>query len=130
MYLAARDLKKMEKEMGWVLNPLRIAGKQALWAAAVILLLAASGACLAGCAAGTKSERPGQYVDDATITGKVKGEILKDPELKVSQISVETYRGVVQLSGFVDSPKSVRRAGDIAAGVSGVVSVKNDLIVK
>lgn len=85
---------------------------------------------MAGCAATSKSESTGQYVDDSSITAKVKGDIFKEPSLKVSQISVETYKGVVQLSGFVDSADSVRKAGDIAASVPGVVSVKNDLIVK
>ncbi len=87
-------------------------------------------ALLVGCAASSKSESTGQYVDDSAITAKVKGAIFKDPALKVSQISVETYKGVVQLSGFVDSADNVRKAGDIAASVPGVVSVKNDLIVK
>ncbi len=99
---------------------------------AVLLLicLAIPAFVLVGCAASSKSESTGEYVDDSAITAKVKGAIFKDPALKVSQISVETYKGVVQLSGFVDSPDNIRRAGDIAASVPGVVSVKNDLIVK
>ncbi len=83
-----------------------------------------------GCAATQKSESTGQYIDDSAITTKVQTAILQDPQLKVGQISVETYKGVVQLSGFVNSAESVKRAGDVAAGVPGVVAVKNNLIVK
>jgi len=83
-----------------------------------------------GCAATQKKESTGQYVDDSVITTKVKGAIFDDPVLKVFQINVKTYKGVVQLSGFVDSQQSVKKAGEVAASVSGVVSVENDLNVK
>jgi osmotically-inducible protein OsmY len=98
----------------------------------LILLALAAGpvSLLEGCAASSKSESTGQYVDDSAITAKVKEAIFKDPDLKVNQIGVETYKGVVQLSGFVDNAEKVRKAGDIAASVPGVVSVKNNLIVK
>jgi hypothetical protein len=93
-------------------------------------------ACLAlitlfmGCAATRTHESTGGYVDDSTITAKVKTAILTDSELKVMQINVETFKGVVQLSGFVDSQKMSTKAADVARGVNGVVSVKNNLIVK
>ena len=64
------------------------------------------------------------------ITTKVKAAIYNEPSLKVSQINVETFKGEVQLSGFVDSPQSVNKAGEVARGVNGVKSVKNSLIVK
>jgi hypothetical protein len=83
-----------------------------------------------GCAATPKSASTGQFVDDSVITTKVKAAILEEPSLKSLQISVETFKGVVQLSGFVDSAQSVKKAGEVAGKVAGVVSVKNDLTVK
>jgi osmotically-inducible protein OsmY len=87
-------------------------------------------AVFAGCASTPTRESSGQYVDDATITTKVKAAIFNDPALKVFQINVETFKGDVQLSGFVDSAQSVKKAGEVARGVKGVKSVKNSLIVK
>ncbi|MDR3579594.1 MAG: BON domain-containing protein [Oryzomonas sp.] len=83
-----------------------------------------------GCAATSKRESTGQYVDDSAITTKVKAAIFDESTLKTLQINVKTYKGVVQLSGFVDSAHSVIKAGEVAGGVNGVVSVKNDLVVK
>ena len=83
-----------------------------------------------GCASTPTRESSGQYVDDSAITTKVKAAIFNDPSLKVFQINVETFKGAVQLSGFVDSAQSVRKAGEVARGVTGVRSVKNSLIVK
>ena len=83
-----------------------------------------------GCASTPTRESSGEYLDDAAITSRVKAAIFDDSSLKVLQINVETFKGEVQLSGFVDSPQNVRRAGEIARGVQGVKSVKNDLIVK
>ncbi|HEX8042061.1 BON domain-containing protein [Candidatus Deferrimicrobium sp.] len=83
-----------------------------------------------GCAATPKREGTGEYLDDSAITTKVKAAIFNDPSLKVFQINVETFKGEVQLSGFVDSSQSVSRAGEVARGVKGVKSVKNNLIVK
>jgi osmotically-inducible protein OsmY len=82
------------------------------------------------CASTPTRESSGQYVDDSAITTKVKAAIFNEPTLKSFQINVETFKGEVQLSGFVDSSKSVSKAGEIARGVSGVRSVKNSLIVK
>ena len=83
-----------------------------------------------GCAATQKQESTGQYVDDSVITTKVKAAIFNEPTLKSLQINVKTYQGVVQLSGFVNSDQSVKKAGEIANSVEGVKSVKNDLNVK
>ena len=83
-----------------------------------------------GCASTPTRESSGQYVDDSAITTRVKAAIFDDPSLKVLQINVETFKGEVQLSGFVDSAQSVKKAGEVARGVKGVTSVKNDLIVK
>lgn len=83
-----------------------------------------------GCASTRTQEGTGEYVDDTAITAKVKAAILTDSSLKVLQINVETFKGVVQLSGFVDSAQSMTRAGEVAARTSGVLSVKNNLIIK
>jgi osmotically-inducible protein OsmY len=83
-----------------------------------------------GCASTAKQSSPGDYIDDTVITTKVKTAIFDDPDLKLLQISVETRKGEVQLSGFVDSKQSVSKAGEVARSVPGVKSVKNDLIVK
>jgi osmotically-inducible protein OsmY len=87
-------------------------------------------AAFVGCASTAKREGTGEYFDDSAITAKVKAAILNEPTLKVFQINVETFKGNVQLSGFVDSAQSVSKAGEIARGVKGVKSVKNSLIVK
>ncbi len=80
-----------------------------------------------GCASTEKTKSTGEFVDDAVITTKVKAAILDDPELKFTEISVETFKGVVQLSGFVSSPAHIDRAVKVARGVNGVTSVKNDM---
>jgi len=87
-------------------------------------------AAFVGCASTSKREGTGEYIDDSAITAKVKAAILNEPSLKVFQINVETFKGEVQLSGFVDSAQSVSKAGEVARGVKGVKSVKNSLIVK
>jgi osmotically-inducible protein OsmY len=98
----------------------------------ILRFLVCSGlfAALIGCAATPQSASTGQFVDDSIITTKVKAAIFEEPTLKTLQITVETYKGVVQLSGFVDSTQSVKKAGEVAGNVAGVVSVQNDLIVK
>ena len=80
-----------------------------------------------GCASTSKQEGTGQYVDDTVITTKVKAAILADPETKVLQVNVETYKGAVQLSGFVESMTVATRAVEVTRGVGGVTSVKNDM---
>lgn len=83
-----------------------------------------------GCAATQKQESTGQYVDDTVITTKVKAAIFDESTLKTLQINVKTFKGVVQLSGFVDSAQSVKKAEEVAGRVVGVKEVKNDLVVK
>jgi len=80
-----------------------------------------------GCASQSEPQSPGAYMDDSWITTKVKTAILNEPSLKVLQINVETYKGAVQLSGFVDSAASQAKAVEIARAVQGVTSVKNDM---
>ena len=94
------------------------------------LLTAVTGFAASDKAASEKKETAGQYVDDTVITTRVKAEIFKEESLKTLQINVETYKGVVQLSGFVDSAEHASKAGEIARRVENVVSVKNDLLVK
>lgn len=85
---------------------------------------------VAGCAGSRTQESTGQYFDDAAITTKVKTAIFNDPNLKANEIAVETYKGVVQLSGFVASKSEINRAVEVARSVNGVKSVKNDIHVK
>ena len=85
---------------------------------------------MVGCASGPNKESTGEYLDDAAITGKVKAAFAADPNVKATEINVETYKGAVQLSGFVAQPQDAQRAADLARGVKGVSSVKNDIRVK
>jgi osmotically-inducible protein OsmY len=85
---------------------------------------------LVGCAGGKTYESTGEHFDDAIITTKVKASILGDAKLKLLQISVETFKGVVQLSGFVNSNDAATRAVDLTRRVKGVKQVNNSLIVK
>lgn len=93
---------------------------------AVCLLVAAP--AIVGCASTDRSA--GQTVDDATITAKVKSQLLSSPEVSGLNVNVTTYRGQVQLSGYVNSAEQRQQAEQIARGVDGVKSVSNDLIVK
>jgi osmotically-inducible protein OsmY len=94
------------------------------------LFAAIAVATLMGCAATGKSESTGEYLDDTAITAKVKTAIFDEPTLKSAEINVETFKGVVQLSGFVSSQANVNQAIVVAKNVNGVKSVKNDMRVK
>jgi hypothetical protein len=85
---------------------------------------------IAGCAGGATQESTGEYFDDSVLTTKVNTSILGDSRLKLLDINVETFKGVVQLSGFVDSESAAKRAVELARTVKGVKSVNNSLIVK
>ena len=93
----------------------------------VLLMLIAT---FVACASTRTHESTGEYVDDSVITTKVKSLLAEDDFLKSFQISVETYQGTVQLSGFVDSQKAVDKAVELVRSVKGVKSIKNSLIVK
>jgi len=93
----------------------------------VLLMLIAT---FVACGSTSKQESTGEYIDDSVITTKVKSLLAADDFLKSFQISVKTYKGTVQLSGFVNSQKAVDTAVEIARSVNGIKSVKNDLIVK
>ena len=93
----------------------------------VVLMLIAT---FAACASTSRQEGTGEYVDNSVITSKIKSQLAADDFLKSFEISVETYKGTGQLSGVVDSQSAVDRASQIARGVDGVRSVKNNLRVK
>ena len=95
----------------------------AIFAAAIL-------ATALGCASTSKQEGTGEYVDDSVITTKVKAAVLNEPSLKSAEINVETFKGVVQLSGFVNSQADINKAVEVARSVKGVTSVKNDMRVK
>lgn len=98
-------------------------------AGAIAISLAITGNLVA-CASNGPHESTGEYVDDATISTKVRAAIIGDKDVKISEIKVTTFRGTVQLSGFVDNAAMITRAGDIAKGVNGVKSIDNDLKVR
>ena len=83
---------------------------------------------LVACTSPDKSA--GEYIDDAALTGKVKSALIADPELKATEINVETYKGTVQLSGFVQSPDHVQKAERLTRDIQGVRSVKNAIAIK
>jgi osmotically-inducible protein OsmY len=90
-----------------------------------VLLLSA-----AGCASTSKQEGTGEYVDDTVITTKVKAALFNEPTLKSAEINVETFKGAVQLSGFVSSQANIYKAVEVARNVGGVTNVKNDMRLK
>jgi osmotically-inducible protein OsmY len=83
-----------------------------------------------GCASTEKQEGTGEYIDDTVLTTKVKAAVFNEPTLKSTEINVETFKGVVQLSGFVSSQAAIDKAVQLTRGVKGVKSVKNDMRVK
>lgn len=85
---------------------------------------------LVACASTARTEGTGGYIDDTVITTKVKAAVLDDPNLKSAEINVETFKGRVQLSGFVSSQADINRAVKVARGVEGVTSVTNDMKLK
>ena len=90
-------------------------------------LLAAS---LLACAPTAKREGTGEYIDDTVITGKIKAALIADPQLKATEINVETFKGTVQLSGFVAAAEDIPKAVELARSIHGVKSVKNDIALK
>jgi hyperosmotically inducible protein len=85
---------------------------------------------MTGCAPTATRQSTGEYIDDTTVTSRVKAALVKEPGIKSNAIEVETYRGVVSLSGFVDSPEMASKAVSTATSVGGVKSVKNDMRIK
>ena len=95
-----------------------------------VLLAALAMTAMVGCASTAKQESTGQYVDDSAITAKVKAAIFNEPTLKSAEINVETFKGRVQLSGFVNSQGDINKAVAVTQAVTGVTSVKNDMRLK
>ncbi len=93
-------------------------------------LLAVTLVSVVGCASTSQQEGTGEYVDDAVITTRVKAAIFNEPTLKSTEINVETFKGVVQLSGFVNSQADISKAVSLARSVKGVTGVKNDMRLK
>ena len=87
-------------------------------------------ASVLGCAGTPTKEGTGEYFDDTVITSKVKASIFNEPSLKSAEINVETFKGVVQLTGFVSSRADINKAAEVARGVKGVTSVRNDMRLK
>jgi osmotically-inducible protein OsmY len=95
-----------------------------------IILALAFTALLAACAGTAKQESTGEYIDDTVVTSRVKSVLLNDPNVSGLAINVETYRGTVQLSGFVKSASERNRAVQLAREVKGVRQVRNDMLIR
>jgi hyperosmotically inducible protein len=93
-------------------------------------VIAVTLAAVLGCAGTQTRESTGEYIDDTAITTKVKAAIFNEPTLKSAEINVETFKGTVQLSGFVSTQANIYKAVEVARGVGGVTSVKNDMRLK
>ena len=102
--------------------------KQLKYVSVFIIALMLTG--VVGCASTSKSEGTGEYIDDTVITTKVKAAIFNEPTLKSAEINVETFKGVVQLTGFVSTQGNINKAVELARGVKGVTSVRNDMKLK
>jgi hyperosmotically inducible protein len=94
------------------------------------IILALTMVVMLGCASTAQKEGTGEYIDDSVITTKVKAAVLNEDTLKSSEINVETFKGVVQLSGFVNSDADIKKAVEVTRKVKGVTSVKNDMRLK
>ncbi len=95
-----------------------------------VLALVTASALFTGCAGTPTRESTGEYIDNAAITARVKTALISDPVTKARDITVESFRGTVQLSGFVNSSEEKTRAEQVARAVDGVVAVQNSLVVK
>jgi len=102
--------------------------KQLKYISTIFLILML--ATVLGCSSTSRQESTGEYFDDSVITTKVKAAIFNEPSLKSAEINVETFKGIVQLSGFVSSAADVQKAAELARSVKGVTSVKNDMRIK
>lgn len=101
-----------------------------IWGRCAAPTLLAGLVLLTACAATPQAEGTGEYMDDTVVTTKVKAAVLNDPGLKAAEINVETFKGRVQLSGFVRSQADIDRAMTLVRGVKGVTSVSNDMRLK
>jgi len=104
--------------------------KTSLRLMAVLALAGAGVLTHSGCASAGTRQSTGEYIDDAAITAKVKTALIRDEVVKALQVSVETYQGTVQLSGFVDTAAQKERAEQVASTVAGVTGVQNNIAIK
>ena len=95
-----------------------------------VMLLALVFVSALGCAGSPTQESTGEYVSDSWITTKVKATLMDDPLVKSTEVNVETFKGVVQLSGFVSSSAAMSQAVKVTKSIKGVTSVKNDMRIK
>jgi osmotically-inducible protein OsmY len=100
------------------------------WKRLSVFVLALAFASVLGCAATETRQSTGEYFDDTWITTKVKAALVQDPVVKATEVNVETYKGVVQLSGFVSSDAAMEQAVKVTKGIQGVTSVRNDMRIK
>jgi hypothetical protein len=100
------------------------------WKRLSAFLLALALASVLGCAATETKQSTGEYIDDSWITTKVKAALVEDPLVKATEVNVETYKGVVQLSGFVSSNAAMQQAVTVTKRIKGVTSVRNDMRIK
>lgn len=105
---------------------MNMTSRNVLFGFIAMLMLAA----MLGCAGTPKQESTGEYVDDTVITTRVKAAIFNEPTLKSSEINVETFKGTVQLTGFVSNRADIAKAAELARAVKGAHSVKNDIRLK
>lgn len=104
------------------MNPIR-----SIFASLLAVLLLTT---VIGCAGSATQESTGEYIDDTWITTKVKASLVDDPTVKAREVNVETFKGVVQLSGFIESQEAMDRAVAVASSIQGVTSVRNDMTIK
>ena len=97
---------------------------------AALVLAAIMASTVVACSSSPTQQSTGQAIDDGVVTAKVKAKLIEDPVTKAHQINVETFKGAVQLSGFVDTSEQKTRAEQIAAGINGVSTVKNNITIK
>jgi osmotically-inducible protein OsmY len=95
-----------------------------------VILLSAAMLSAAGCAGSRTQESTSEYVDDTWITTKVKSTLIDSPSVKATEVNVETFKGRVQLSGFVSTQMAMNEAVRLTQGIKGVTSVKNDMRIK
>ena len=93
-------------------------------------ILATVLAATVGCTSTPTQEGTGEYLDDTWITTRIKAAMFNESTLRSTEINVETFKGEVQLSGFVNSAQDIRRAVELARSTQGVKSVKNDMRIK
>lgn len=87
-------------------------------------------AVLSACSPSGTHRGTGEYIDDTAVTARVKAALATDPNVKATEVQVDTFRGTVQLSGFVDSPESAARAAQLARDTKGVKEVRNAMVIR